>query len=58
MNRTAQEAITAYGGKEFWSKAKRIEAEVSVHGLAFTLKSRPAFKHASSKWMSHIHLQN
>lgn len=46
MNRTAQKAVTAYGGHEFWSKAKCIEAEVSVHGLAFTLKSRPAFKHA------------
>lgn len=46
MNQTAEKAVEAYGGKEFWSKAKRIEAEVSVHGWAFTLKGRPFFKHA------------
>jgi hypothetical protein len=46
MNQTAENAIVAYGGKEFWSKAKSIEAEVSVHGWAFTLKGRPFFKHA------------
>lgn len=46
MNPTAEKAIAAYGGKEFWSKAKTIEAEVSVHGWAFTLKRRPFFKHA------------
>lgn len=46
MNQTVEKAITAYGGREFWSKAKHIEAEVSTHGLAFTIKSRPTFKHA------------
>lgn len=46
MNQTAEKAIAAYGGIEFWSKAKHIEAEVSTHGLAFTIKSRPIFKHA------------
>ena len=46
MNQTAEKAVAAYGGKELWTKAKRIEAEVSVHGWAFTLKSRPFFKHA------------
>lgn len=46
MNQTAEKAVAAYGGKEFWSKAKTIEAEVSVHGWAFTLKGRPFFKHA------------
>lgn len=46
MNPTAEKAVAAYGGKELWSKAKRIEAEVSVHGWAFTLKGRPFFKHA------------
>lgn len=46
MNQTVEKAIAAYGGREFWSKAKRIEAEVSTHGLAFTIKSRPTFKRA------------
>lgn len=46
MNPTAEKAIAAYGGKDFWSKAKRIEAEVSVHGWAFTLKGRPFFNRA------------
>ncbi|MFN8412077.1 MAG: hypothetical protein U0Z26_06790 [Anaerolineales bacterium] len=46
MKQTAEKAIAAYGGREFWSKAKRIEAEVSTHGLAFTIKSRPIFKRA------------
>ena len=46
MNQTAEKAVAAYGGKELWTKAKRIEAEVSVHGWAFTLKGRPFFKHA------------
>ena len=46
MNSTAEKALDAYGGKELWTESKRIEAEVSVHGLAFTLKRRPFFKHA------------
>ena len=46
MNPTAEKAIAAYGGKELWSKAKHIEAEVSVHGWAFTLKGRPFFERA------------
>ncbi len=46
MNKIAEKAVAAYGGKEFWSNAKTIEAEVSAHGLAFTMKGRPAFKHA------------
>ncbi|HNB53290.1 MAG TPA: hypothetical protein PK530_15170 [Anaerolineales bacterium] len=46
MNPTAQKALAAYGGKDLWTNVKTIEAEVSVHGWAFTLKQRPFFKHA------------
>ena len=42
---TAEKAITAYGGRTLWQNAKYIEAEVSVSGLAFTLKRRPFFQH-------------
>ncbi|HMW33647.1 MAG TPA: hypothetical protein PLH27_01040 [bacterium] len=43
---TINKAIRAYGGEACWKKAKRIEAEISVRGLAFTLKQRPFFEHA------------
>ncbi|MGB2503360.1 MAG: hypothetical protein ACPH94_07785 [Flavobacteriaceae bacterium] len=43
---TAQKAIDAYVGTELWKNVKFIEAELSVRGLAFTLKRRPFFKHA------------
>ena len=46
MNQTAEKAIAAYGGKELWSQAKSIKAEVSAYGLAFTIKGRPVFNHA------------
>ncbi len=46
MSPIAEKALAAYGGREFWSNAKTIEAEVSAHGLAFTMKGRPFFKHA------------
>lgn len=46
LSKTAQKAIEAYGGIEFWKSHKFIEAEVSVNGLAFTLKRRPIFEHA------------
>lgn len=46
LSLTAQRAIEAYGGKELWENAIFIEAEVSVKGLAFTLKRRPFFDHA------------
>jgi len=46
VNSIAEKALNAYGGREVWTESKRIEAEVSVHGLAFTLKRRPFFKHA------------
>lgn len=46
MNQTAQKALAAYGGKERWTNSKTIEAEVSVHGWAFTLKRRPFFERA------------
>lgn len=42
----AEKAIAAYGGRELWQNSKVIEAEVSVTGLAFTLKRRPFFEHA------------
>jgi hypothetical protein len=46
LNSTAEKAIEAYGGKKLWEHTKFIEAEVSVRGLAFTLKKRPFFDHA------------
>jgi hypothetical protein len=49
LSLTAQKAIAAYGGKELWQNHKYIEAEVSAHGLAFTLKRRPVFEHAIIK---------
>jgi len=41
--KTAQRAIEAYGGVEFWNSVKRIEAEVSATGFAFRMKKRPFF---------------
>jgi hypothetical protein len=43
---TAQKAVEVYGGRKRWLEASRIEAEISVHGLAFMLKGRPFFRHA------------
>ncbi len=49
LSQTAQRAIDAYGGSDLWKSHKFIEAEVSVKGLAFTLKRRPFFEHAKIK---------
>lgn len=49
LSLTARKAVDAYGGKELWQSNKFIEAEVSVKGLAFTLKRRPFFEHAKIK---------
>jgi len=46
MTPTAEKAVSAYGGADRWKKARNIEAEVSVRGLAFTLKWRPFFRRA------------
>lgn len=46
MNSTMRKAIEAYGGQELWKSARTIQAEVSAHGLLFTLKQRPLFDHA------------
>ena len=46
---TAKKAIAAYGGMDLWQNNKYIEAEVSVNGLAFTLKRRPFFEHIKIK---------
>ena len=46
LSKTAQKAIDAYGGAELWKNHMYIEAEVSVKGLAFTLKRRPFFENA------------
>ena len=46
LSLAANKAIKAYGGTELWQSHKFIEAEVSVKGLAFTLKRRPFFEHA------------
>ena len=47
LSETAERAIAAYGGRTRWQNAKYLEAEVSVSGLAFTLKRRPFFCHAT-----------
>ncbi|HMV77148.1 MAG TPA: hypothetical protein PL048_12435 [Leptospiraceae bacterium] len=44
LTETAKKAIDAYGGQELWINSGHIEAEVSVKGLAFTLKRRPFFE--------------
>jgi hypothetical protein len=49
MGKTAESVINAYGGADVWKNNKYIEAEVSVKGLAFTLKQRPFFNHAKIK---------
>lgn len=41
LSLTAKKAIENYGGIELWKNSKFLEAEVSVKGLAFTLKQRP-----------------
>lgn len=46
LTETAEKAIAAYGGRELWQNAKRLEVEISASGLAFTLKRRPFFRHA------------
>jgi hypothetical protein len=46
LSPTAVRALEAYGGAQLWRSARSVEAEVSAHGLAFTLKRRPAFDHA------------
>lgn len=44
---TARRALEAYGGWGLWSgSGRRVEAEVSVRGLAFVLKRRPFFQRA------------
>jgi hypothetical protein len=53
LSKTAENAIRAYGGRDLWQNARTIEADVSVTGLAFTLKRRPFFTHA--KITAHIH---
>lgn len=49
LTQTAKLAIDAYGGIELWKSHKYIEAEVSVKGLAFTIKRRPFFEKAKIK---------
>lgn len=50
ISETASRAIEAYGGEAYWNSHRFIEANVSAHGLAFTLKRRPIFDHAHV-WM-------
>ncbi len=42
-SKTAQKVLDFYGGEALWKKAQKLEATVSVKGLAFTLKRRPFF---------------
>ncbi len=44
LTQTAKLAIDAYGGIELWKSHKYIEAEVSVKGLAFTIKRSRSLK--------------
>ncbi|MBN8222798.1 MAG: hypothetical protein J0L53_17925 [Spirochaetes bacterium] len=44
LSKTAQRALSAYGGATIWQKAQRIEAIADVSGLAFRLKFRPLFR--------------
>jgi hypothetical protein len=53
LSETAEKVITAYGGVARWKQAKKIEAEVSVTGLAFVLKQRSFFSRA--RIIQHIH---
>jgi hypothetical protein len=46
LSETAKKAVDAYGGRDRWQTARSIEADVSVTGLAFTLKCRPFFTRA------------
>jgi hypothetical protein len=41
LTTTARRALAAYGGEQFWRRAQRISAIVSVRGLALVLKNRP-----------------
>lgn len=53
LNQTARKAVDAYGGIELWKNTRTIEADVSVKGLAFTLKRRPFFNHCRIKMEIH-----
>ena len=44
LSETAAKAVAAYGGRDLWQNARRIEAEVTASGLAFVLKWRPFFR--------------
>lgn len=46
LSKTAQKAIEFYGGYNLWQNSKYLEAEVTVSGLAFTMKRRPFFDRA------------
>jgi hypothetical protein len=46
LSLTAKKAIEYYGGMDLWKKSKYIHADVSVDGLALTLKRRPFFNNA------------
>ena len=46
LTETAEKALEAYGGRKRWQDLNRIQAEVSVRGLAFAMKSRPFFRRA------------
>lgn len=53
MIQIAEKAIKVYGGEALWRNSKTIEADVSVTGLAFTLKRRPFFKNAKIQMNIH-----
>ncbi|MCB1307889.1 MAG: hypothetical protein KDK30_06915 [Leptospiraceae bacterium] len=44
MNATIERTLNSYGGRDFWTNAKTINAIASVTGLAFKMKHRPFFE--------------
>lgn len=47
LSETAARAVATYGGQALWRQARWVTATVSVRGLAFVLKQRPFFRHAT-----------
>ncbi|HNB98771.1 MAG TPA: hypothetical protein PLS71_11055 [Leptospiraceae bacterium] len=41
-----EQVLSFYGGESLWQKSSKVEANVNVKGLAFTLKGRPFFQNA------------
>jgi hypothetical protein len=46
LSATAERAVHAYGGANLWSEAEKVEADITMSGLAFRLKGRITPPHA------------